>query len=507
MNTFNLDFLKNASGVGYGPGFSNDRYSLAVVQISGTFTLLSMVLEGRTDVPDGEWETVAGWSVSTPDTKAETVSGEGIYEYPIEGIREFRFRILSIEGGTVSASGVLYDAADGSVFPRGQAPGSVTFGDPALFVKGVAEQIFFDPSNGNIVGYDKTATEGSVSVTANLSEITGGMGNRLIGVLPDTARISGTYTSAAFSLETRERIMGGQIAYNAVSTVCETITADSMVLRVSRPPAPSLAEDPNDTTYWCYIRYIGGDVPGEWREMRVNPRTRTVVRFIVEPGDRFEVIYYTHNASAQMLPVPTIWNPVIMTVQVRYGVYARQNGSAERGILKGWLFFIVPRAILNADAGVNTSQTANANTGGGWIALPEKPENMPMCGCGDNAHPLAYYVYAPCSGINDAVSQAVSVGSGLTLKAGRSAQLPIKFVMPDDSLIQPDFSALNYVSSDDSVATVDNGGVVKGISAGEAVIRAMAYRSDGSSISCETVVAVDGSASPPASRPKNIIWG
>ena len=492
MQSLNLDFLRNAAEAGPGPVFRNDRYNLAVAQISGAFQTLSLMLEGRTDIGEGEWEQIAGWNVSDPNTKVSAVSEEGIYEFPIESVKEFRFRILSVSGGAVNAVGVLYDGTDNTVYPYAPAGQTLVFGDPALFVKGVAEQIFFDPLTGNIIGYDKTATEGSVSITANLSEITGGMGNRLIGVIPDTARISGTYTSAAFSLETRERIMGGQIAYNAVSTVCETITADSMVLRVSRPPAPSLAEDPNDTTYWCYIRYIGGDVPGEWREMRVNPRTRTVVRFIVEPGDRFEVIYYTHNASAQMLPVPTIWNPVIMTVQERYGVYAKQNGSAEKGILRGWLYFIVPRAILNADAGLNASQTAAADTAGNWIALSEKPENMPYCDCGSNAHPLAYYVYVPCSGEYDAVTDAVSVGFGLTLKAGRSAQIPVKLVMPDDSLIQPDYATLNYMSDDDAVATVDGGGIVTGESAGETFVHAYVTKSDGTIIDCATRVVVEG---------------
>ncbi len=520
MRSLNLDFLRGATSSGIGPVFRNDRYDLAVVQIdverlgidqphSFIIRELDMILEGRT-AENGEWVKIEGWSVGNP-SQPIPAPGEfiitpdsGIYEYPIEGIVEFRFRIRNIEGVRVTAVGVLYDSSDSSVYPYAPETGPITFGNPNLFVKGQAEQIFFDPATGNIVGYDKTATEGSVSITANLSEITGGMGNQLIGVLPDTARVSGTYTSAAFSLETRERIMGGEIAYNAVAQTCETITADGEVLTVSGIPALSLAERPDDAAYWCYVSPVG-EARTKGMNAAVDPASGEVLNYTAEAGKKYEVTYFTHKVSAQTLAIPTIWNPVLMTVQQKYGVYARQNGSAEKGILRGWLTFIVPRAILNADAGANASQTQNGGTSGNWIALPERPENMPFCDCGDTEHPLAYYVYTPCAGENDAVVSVVSVGSGLSLRAGRSAQLPIKLVMPDDSLIQPDFYTLNYMSENESVVTVDGGGVVTGVSEGETVVHAYVTKTGGETIDCPTVVAVEGSASVPTLNSDHII--
>lgn len=490
MQSPNLDFLRVASGTGTGPVFHNERFDLAVVQIVGTFTALSMSLEGRTNT-EGPWETIAGWNAATPETKGETVSAKGIYKFPIEGIVELRFRILSISGGYVDAVGVLYDSLENTVFPHFSETGPITFGNPSLFVKGQAEQIFFDPATGNIVGYDRTATDGSVSITANLSEITGGMGNQLIGVLPDTARISGTYTSAAFSLETRERIMGGKIAYDAVAQTCEIVTAESEVLRVSGRPARSLAESPEDTQYWCYVRPEGSQTLNG-ANVSVDPVSKEVRDYAAEVGKNYEVTYFTHRISAQMLPMPTIWNPVIMTVQVRFGVYGKQNRTEEQGILRGWLYFVVPRAILNADAGVNGSQTGTATTEGGWIALPEKPENIPMCDCGGSIHPLAYYVYVPCAGQNDAVVDVVAVGNGLTLRARQTKPLPLKLVMPNDSLVQPDFTTMNYYSENDAVATVNGYGAVTGVSEGDTVIHAFATKSDGTVLDSVCRVSVTG---------------
>ena len=504
MESLNLDFLRNATEAGYGPTFRNEHYNLAVVQVEGTFTYLEMVLEGRIDIDSGTWETVSCWNVSTRNLRTTTIESAGIYEFPIEGVREFRLRIISISGGYVNATGVLYDTSSNTKYPQG-APNSITFGDPALFVKGVAEQIFFDPSNGNIVGYDKTATESSVSITVNLAEITGGMGNQLIGVLPDTARITGTYTSSAFSLQTREKIMGGEIAYNAIAQVCEVITADSTVLKVSKTPEKSLAETTTDDAYWCYVRENGEKKSGY--NVSVDPITREVIGFAAEVGTEYEITYFSHIVSAQMLPIPTIWNPVLMTVQERYGVYAKQNGSAEKGSLRGWLYFIVPRAILNADAGVSGSQTGTADTNGSWIAIPEKPENMPICECDGELHPLGYYVYVPCSGINDSVSNIVSVGSGLTLKSGRTAQLPIKLVMPDDTLIQPDYSTLGYMSEDETVAVVDARGIVTAVNEGETMVHAYVSKSDGSAMDCNTRIVVIGTRNTLTANPNNILVG
>lgn len=506
MDALNLDFLRGASSAGYGPSIRNERYSLAVVQVSGTFASLEMSLEGRTNVTGGQWEAVAGWSVSNPSVKLSSVTGKGIYEYPIDGIVEFRLRVLAVSGGSVDAAGVLYNNADHSVFPTQPVGETLTFGNPNLFVKGLAEQIFYDPATGNIVGYDKTATDGSISVAANLAEISGGMGNRLINVLPDTVRISGTYTSAAFSFETRERIMGGQIAYDAAAQTCETVMADSQTLKVSGTPARSLAEDPKDTEYWCYVR-LADTRPSSGVNAKVDPQSGEVVDFVAEEGKRYEVTYFTHSVSAQMLPVPTIWNPVMMTVQERYGVYARQNGSAEKGILRGWLYFVVPRAILNADAGANGSQTGTAETGGDWIALPEKPENMPMCECDESAHPLAYYVYVPCPGENDTVVSVVTVGNGLALQAGRSKLLPLKLVMPDDSLVQPDYLTLNYYSENDAVATVNGEGSVTGVSEGTTLVHAYVTKSDGTVLDCATNVAVSGTANRTTSSADHILIG
>lgn len=500
-NTLNYTFLQSATGRMASDVFNNDKYSLLIIQVTGSFVGVSIVIEARVQKDDGPWVSIGAWDTKDLTAPIEPIFSTGIYEVPIDGISQLRLRIASIAGGSVTVSGVFYDSADGTIYPDGSA--SIRFGDPALFVKGVAEQIYMDPLTGNIVGYDRTAANAAVTMAVNLTHITGGMQNKLVGVIADTTRISGTYTSEAFSLSTRALIMGGQLAYNAVTPICEKITADSSTLTVSHNPVHSYAQSTDDPECWCYVRPAdSGREKGS--NYGVNPGTREVQNFYAEVGTTYEVTYYIHNTSAQSVAVPTIWNPVMMTVQTRYAVYGRQGKNEKQGILRGWLYFIVPRAILTANAGVGASQTDIADTDGSWMALTNKRENMPYCRCDDNVNPIAYYVYVPCGDEVQKVTEVIFTGGGLAVAVGKKERLPIKLIMNDDTLVQPDFSRMNYMSNDDSVATVDNDGFVTGESSGSTVVNVYLSKADGTMLTAACPVTVTGMRAAVSVNPQNI---
>lgn len=500
-NTLNLTFLQSASGKFTSDVFDNYHYSLAVLQVTGSFTGAVIVVEGRVQVSDGPWVALGAWDTRDFTTEINEITSSGIYEVPIDGVTQLRLRIASLAGGSVTVSGVLYDSSDNSTLPDGSS--SIRFGDPDLFVKGIAEQIYMDPSTGNIIGYDRDAASSAVQMSVNFAQITGGMGNRLIGVLPDTVRVSGAYTSDAFSLRTREMIMGGQLAYNAVVPVCEKVTAASDVLTVSGNPVHSLAQSSEDALCWCYVVETGGKRK-RGSNYGIDPVSKEVQNFYAEVGAEYEVTYYTHSISAQMLPAPSHWNPIVMTVQTRYAVYGKQGKNEKRGVLRGWLYFIVPRAILNANAGLTASQTATDETDGSWIALTNKRENMPYCDCSGDVSPIAYYVYVPCGDETQKVADIIISGGGLALAVGKSEKIPVKLVMDDDTLVQPDFSRLNYSSENESVATIDSDGMVMGVSAGTTRVHAYIARANGASLDASCPVTVTGNRSAIRANPENV---
>lgn len=503
--TSNLVFIRAAGAATVSGVYENERYDLAVIQVTGDADAFEVTLEGRVDRA-AEWEPLASLNLSDLGSPYTSMTEDGIYEFGIGGVSQIRARVHFVTNGAVTVSGVLWNGADNSRFPRDAEGGkSLTFGDAQLFVKGAAEVIYTDPKSGAICGYEKVLSDAAIHSSVNLAEITAGLGNRLINVIPDTARITGTYTNEAFSLRTRALIMGGTVAYDAVSRFCEKIRAESSVLTLTRQPCLSPEQESGESVCRCYVREVGA---GAWRgeNYGADPVSWQVLDFTAIPGRTYEITYFIHNPSAVRLPVPTEWNPVMMTVTVRYGVYRRQGTRDSEGAFYGRLSFVVPLAVLTGDAGVNGSQTAHGVTSGSWEAIPAGRENMPSCCDRSNSSAIAYYVFAPCGDGTEGIADIVLPGGGLTLKAGQKARLPLKFVMEDGTLTQPDYSLISYLSSDGSVASVDGDGMVTGVSAGTAQITAYVTKKGGAA---KTVcsVQVTGTAAPVRQNRSHILAG
>lgn len=366
---------------------------------------------------------------------------------------------------------------------------AITLGSPNLFLKGIAEQTFYDPATGNIVGYDNVASEAAVTTSVNLQEVVGGLGNALVGVIPDTVRLSGTYTSQAFSLETRRLITGGTLAYNAVAPVCETITASGTTLTVQKTPVKHYGQSEGDANCWCYVKEQGAATyPGTNYE--IDPSTKQVVNFAATASHTYEVYYFAVNASAQSLTIRDVFNPANVTVSTKYGVYAKQNNAVTGGTLQGWLYVVVPIAILSGDAGVSANQTANATTDGSWMALSPDSSGLSCADCSVSGNPLAYYVYVPCGDAVAGVAALAVPGGGITVAVGADKQIPVKYVMPNDTLVQPTYTDLTYVSAATATATVSDAGVVHGAAQGSTSVTITLTKADGTTLTAPCAVTV-----------------
>ena len=226
-----------------------------------------------------------------------------------------------------------------------------TFGDPRLFVMGT-ELTMYDPANGNVVGYDNVGTDGAINYTFDFTEVTGGMQNKLVGLIPHSTRLTGTYTSQAFSLAHRALLSGGTLSYNAVAPVCETIKATGETLTVTQTPAKSQLQSENDTYAWCYVRPHGASAY-EGVNYGVDISTKNVQNFTATANTYYDVFYFTEWTSAQQLALPDAANPSIVSIQQKWAVYAEQNGSRAQGTLQGYLYVFVSRALLEGDAGIS----------------------------------------------------------------------------------------------------------------------------------------------------------
>lgn len=366
---------------------------------------------------------------------------------------------------------------------------AIRLGDPNLFVKGVAEQRFYDRKSGNIVGFDNVASDAAFQTSVNLQEIAGGMGNALVGVIPDTTRITGTYTSQAFSLATRALIVGGSVQYGGTSPVCETIMANAATLTVSKTPAKHMAQPASDTIGWCYIREHGAsNYMGT--NYGIDLVTKTITDFTAALGKQYDVIYFTENASAAVLALPDNFRPKVVSVEIKYGVYAKQNNAVSGGTFQGWLYVIVPCAYLTGNAGIDGNQTANATTDGSWMATTPEDAAMGCENCMGEGKNLAYYVYVPCGGSTASVEGLVVMGGGISLASGEKAQIPVKYLMPGNHIAQPDYTDMTYESENSAIATVDKNGLITAAGDGETQIDITLKKTDGTTLKAVCFISI-----------------
>lgn len=363
------------------------------------------------------------------------------------------------------------------------------FGNPNYFVKGIVDVILRDRTTGNIIGYDNVASESALNYTFNLQEITGGFNNQLVGVIPDTTRLTGTYTSQAFSLAQRAMLSGGVLEYNGVAPVCESIVADGSILTVTKVPTRAYSQSVSDEYAWCYVKQQGvKNYPGV--NYSIDMTTRQVQDFTAQTGVTYEVTYFTASASNQVLGLPGAANPSVVSVTLKYGVYAKQNNSAAHGTLQGYLYVEVPYAMLNGDAGVSASQTANSTTDYNWMALSSDEAGGICTNCATPSGVLAYYIYAPCASSTASVSSLAVIGAGVTVGEGESAQIPVVFVMPNGQTLTPDYAELEYTSQADATATVSATGVVTGEAAGNTSVTITLDKADGTTLTAICYVQV-----------------
>jgi len=352
-----------------------------------------------------------------------------------------------------------------------------TFGDPRLFVIG-CELTMFDPETGNVVGYDNVGTDAAINYTFDFTEVTGGFQNQLVGLIPHTTRLTGSYTSQAFSLAQRALLSGGSLSYSAVAPVCETIKANGTTLTVSKTPAKAQSQSSADTTAWCYVR-PHGTTAYEGVNYGVDISTKNVQNFTATANEEYDVFYFTEWASAQQLALPAAANPSVVSVHQKWAVYSEQNNSRTQGTLQGYLYVIVPKAMLEGDAGIDGNQTTNSTTSYSWRAFTGADANAPICAdCDNAAGDLAYYVYVPCGSALEDVVSLTFIGGDPVIAVGEDKQLNVRLVMKDGSIVVPDYSTLSYLSATTSKVTITSTGLMHGSSAGTSKIT-VSYTKDG----------------------------
>lgn len=97
--------------------FVNNKCSVCTLQITGTFTSATVVVEGIVDVSSGAWTTLATFNLSDLSMRSDGMEEKSIYQVGIEGILRIRANVTAVSGGNITVVGHFVDATIASNAP------------------------------------------------------------------------------------------------------------------------------------------------------------------------------------------------------------------------------------------------------------------------------------------------------------------------------------------------------------------------------------------------------
>lgn len=337
-----------------------------------------------------------------------------------------------------------------------------------LYAKGTCNVVVRDITTGDVEYQSNKVQTAQMQTTVDMGAIQAGIGNATAIQIPHNAALNLTLTNADFSMAGRAMSVGSQLAYGGISPTCEVVTASATQLQIFNGPA---AAPYGFTKNICNVVEAGvTNAPGTAYEIDTNGN---VVGFVATVGKSYTVTYFRQNASAEYFNVGGMFAPAIKHVTVQIAVYST-NGtqSATQGTKVGDLYIIVPRMQFSGKADIDGSQSNISTTDLSGTALTFE-EASAVGVCTDCAIPgLAQIMYVPAASTAASVQGMAFIGGGFTVAQGSSAPVPVKWLMPDNSLQQPDYSAMTYSIPVDgeTYATVDDNGLVTALTAGTTTI-------------------------------------
>lgn len=346
----------------------------------------------------------------------------------------------------------------------------ISFTDRRLYVKGTCQAILSDPVTGDIAYYSNKFTTGNISTSVTMGEIRAGLGNPVATIIPSDSGVNVEFNAADFSMFAKAAQVGAALNYNAPEMVCQTITATATSLTVDVSKGTPTGQLGYNKVF-CYVQEVGAAAPiaQYGQSYLLAADTGAITGFEAVAGKTYKVWYFVNKASAQVATLKSLFNPRVMHFTAQLPVYANDASSEQNeGSRVGWLYVIVPRLKLGGNANITGEQTSNDTTSvsGQAVAFDETvvSENCADCSMID----LAYYVFVPDNEAEQITGLAV-IGGVVTLPVSSAKQIPVKYVMANGELVNPNYADLSFTASDAPSGTTvsETGMITSGATAGE----------------------------------------
>lgn len=343
----------------------------------------------------------------------------------------------------------------------------INFTDDRLYVKGTCNVICEDVVTGDVVYQTNKMSTGNITPSTNLNEIRAGLGNPIAAMIPSDAQLQVDFEAADFQMWAKAAQLGATVSYSAPVPTCQTVTASGTTLTIDVSGGAPVAELGASEAY-AYVQKVGAGslIATDGTAYQISAEG-VISDFTATESQKYKVWYFVNKLSAKKAVISSFIDPKVVRFIAQIAVYSnRGGGAASQGTRVGWLYYTIPFLKMQGDATVTGDQSNNDTTkiSGQAIAYDSDIVSETCSDCDSST--LGYLVYTPDEDA-DAVAGLAVIGGVVEVTEGESAQIPVRYVMNDGSLVIPDYTALTYTVTSTETATVSAAGVITGDATGD----------------------------------------
>ena len=332
-----------------------------------------------------------------------------------------------------------------------------TFKPEELFSKGIVYAEFFDPATDDLLGYSRYVADFGLAGSVNQGEVVAGPGASLIMMIPDTARLNVTATTADSALNNMALPVGGTIAGNGVVETTVALTANGAALSGL---ANAVAPLGGANGAVCYVLTSSGTDRAAVEA--ASGEAHAVVEGVVQDfdavnGNTYCVKYFYQNSSAMQLTIPALFAPKVVRAHFAVNCYSKQTGGE---VLASSLYkirhYVFPYYMFTNPMEDTLSQTATGtvNLSGTCLSYQEAI-TAGVC----NVDTAGVYGYVVDEYVGESTTTAavdgiyfIGLGAGVSIVKSTSMSLPVKYsingaLSPISDMSQVTFTAASAVVS------------------------------------------------------------
>lgn len=361
-----------------------------------------------------------------------------------------------------------------------------TFYPEELFSKGIVEAEFFDPANDHLIGFSRYVQDFTPAGSMNNGEIEAGPGNALVMMIPDSARLNITATTADSALNNMALAVGGSITTNGTIETVVGVTASGSTISVNNAVAP-LGGQNGAVAY--VMTSTGSDKEaveaGSGVAYPVNTVSGEITGFTAVSGNTYCVKYYVQNSSAEQLSIPSLFAPKVVRAHFKVNCYAKKTGG---DVMSSSLYkirhYVFPYYFFTNPLNDTLSQTASGTVdlSGTCLTYQEAVSN----GTCVSANTSGFYGYIVDEFIGDSTGTAnidgiyfIGLGTGATVAANSTLTLPVMYSV--NGILTPisDMEQVTFASGATATASFadEHVNVVTGNAAGSTTVTASVVNS------------------------------